>query len=75
MMVAMRKENLKGYDYNDKVTAICLYSIEDELIMDTLVVIIGVPSAGKTRGSFHICSNLKDKNINVEYVPEFAEKK
>lgn len=44
--------------------------------MDTLVVnLFGVPSAGKTRGSFHICSNLKDKNINVEYVPEFAREK
>lgn len=44
--------------------------------MNTLVVnLFGVPSAGKTRGSFHICSKLKENNINVEYVPEFAREK
>jgi len=44
--------------------------------MNTLVVnLFGVPSAGKTRGSFHICDKLKEQNINVEYVPEFAREK
>lgn len=44
--------------------------------MDTLVVnLFGVPSVGKTRGSFHICDKLKEQNVNVEYVPEFAREK